>query len=118
MTLRFNKRSERLEGTVGSSPAPRPSPLAEKAKSLTEEVLNSSLPRGVPPIFERVEAACFVRPKRVVARLLMFDGQLAEVVLWQWASGAWAYRWNCLAGGDVVWEDGRWRRTSTFRESC
>lgn len=79
---------------------------------IVSQVLKEALPDSLPPSFDRVITATYLRKgKRPIinADLEMFDGQKASVQLVKW-DHSWSHQWTSLEGGPIAWDGVKWIR--------
>jgi hypothetical protein len=100
-----------LELAEIAQPKPKKLPKLCAADKI-RRALMSTLPPGVPPFFARIIAARFEGKTRATADLELVDGLRGEIEVWQYAPECHAYRWISLEGGDLSYENGRWKRVT------
>ena len=84
-----------------------------RAKDIVIQTNTASLPPGAPLPFDKIISARFDGANQIVASVVMFDGQRADMRLKRWAFG-WSCGWDAMPGGDISLENGAWQRV--FRD--
>ena len=84
-----------------------------RAKDIVIHTNTASLPPGAPLPFGEIISARFDGANQIVASVVMFDGQRADMRLKRWEFG-WSRGWDAMPGGDISLENGAWQRV--FRD--
>lgn len=79
------------------------------AKDIIIQINTDSLPTGAPLPFGKILSARFDGANQIVASVVMFDGQRADMRLKRWVFG-WSRGWDAMPGGDISLENGVWQR--------